>query len=380
MTLTLDKEADAADRPLLSLYLGDGSSHTWRGAEYYSGSGSRDLVFRYRVKAADLDTDGISVGGAGVDGEGNPAYSCGGDWAINARGTDVQIDYTHGGISHSAEHKVDGRPYVQDARITSSPPAEWDAYRANQIIELTMRFSTDVVVEGSVHAGLYIGFKRDNWSEAWRPAKYLRGSGADTLVFGYTVKPGDMDARAVRIATGGPGTGFGGSGTIKAKGADVDRNPHYLGTGQLAEHRIDTDAPAISSIRIKSRPGNGNAYAAGEYINVDVVFSEGVTFSGNLELALDVGGVTRQAALRPQSTQSGSFSTQIFAATITFQYEVGEEDVDMDGVGISPNSLRLNGGDVRDSAGNAGNAAGLSHAAVAANAAQKVSASTRNQR
>ena len=58
-----------------------------------------------------------------------------------------------------------------------------------------MTFNTDVVVEGDVSVDLHLGLVDDNWDEAERKATYLRGSGSDTLVFGYTVRSGDMDLR-----------------------------------------------------------------------------------------------------------------------------------------------------------------------------------------
>ena len=158
------------------------------------------------------------------------------------------------------------RPYVQSVKIISSPPDGWDAYRANQTIEVSMTFDTDVVVEGDVSVDLYLGLEDYNWDEAERKAAYIRGSGTDTLVFGYTVRPGDMDPRGVGIIMGvdfdrNKG-GFGGSGTIKDKGTDVERNPWYLGTGHQPDHKVYTESPAISSLSIISRPANGDAYDA----------------------------------------------------------------------------------------------------------------------
>ncbi|MXX53567.1 MAG: hypothetical protein F4Z35_06470 [Dehalococcoidia bacterium] len=69
---------------------------------------------------------------------------------------------------------------------------------------------------------LQLGYVDDNRDEATRRAGYLRGSGADTLVFGYTVRPGDMDTKGVRIplgiVLGSEQSSFGGSGTIQGRG------------------------------------------------------------------------------------------------------------------------------------------------------------------
>ena len=365
--VNLDSKVDVEGTPLLSLFLGDGDESTWRGASYHSGSGSRSLVFRYRVRPEDIDMDGISVSSASVGGDHKPTSGFSG--SIYAHGTDVPIDYTHPGVTGGRRQKVDGRPYVQTARITSSPPDGWKAYRANQPIEVSMTFDTDVVVEGEVTVDLHIGLDEDNWDEASRQATYLRGSGTDTLVFGYTVRPGDMDPRGIGIAIGivlgNKQSGFGGSGTIKAKGTDVQRHPFYRGTGHQPGHKVDTEPPAVSSVSFTSKPTNGETYSAGETISVEVVFSEDVTLSGDPSLELDVGAESRQATL--QSMPEGTFTK-----SLVFNYTVQEDDTDRNGISIGPNSLKLNGGGIYDIAGNS---SGLSHEAIAAGSGQKVGAS-----
>ena len=364
VTVNLDAKVDVAEGAMLALFLGDENTSTWRGASYHSGSGSHSLVFRYRVKAEDMDTDGISVSAAAVSDDRSPAYGFSGN--IYAQGTDVPIDYTHPGVEGGWRQKVDGRPYVKSAPITSSPPDGWQAYRANQTIEVSMTFDTDVVVEGDVSIDLYLGLDDYNWDEATRQASYLRGSGTDTLVFGYTVRTGDMDPKGIGLILGNESDGFGGDGTIKAKGTDVERNPWYRGTGHQPKHKVDTEPPAVSSVSITSRPTNGETYYVGETISVEVGFNESVTLSGSPILELDVGGEVRQGTLR-------FVAERTFSSSLVFDYTVQEGDADTDGVGISANSLKLNGGGIYDTAGNS---AGLSHDAVAADSDQKVDTSS----
>ena len=370
ITVDLDSKVEVEETPLLSLYIGDGDSSAWRGAEYLTGSGSRHLVFRYRVRPEDRDDDGISVAIASVGEDRRPAQGFSGN--IYAKGTDVPINYAHSGAEGDWRQKVDGRPYVQSARITSSPDEGSNAYRANQTIEVSLTFDTEVVVEGDVTVALYLGLENYNWDEATRKAAYLRGSGTDTLVFGYTVRSGDMDPRGVGIIAGmdldNIKTGFGGPGTIKARGTDVERNPFYLGTDHQPEHKVDTEPPAISSVEITSAPANGEAYDVGETISVRVSFSEQVVASGALWLELDIGGVARQATLSPEYAG-------ILGDSLVFLYEVQEGDADADGIGVGANLLRLNGGRIQD---NAGNAAGLSHDSVPTDLGQKVNAVPRD--
>ncbi len=366
VVVRLDQNVEVEGSPLLDLYVGDGDSSTWRGAVYHSGSGSRELVFRYRVQPEDLDLDGLSVGAAATAEDRTPAYGFTG--TIYAAGTDVPIDYTHPGIEPAWRQRVDGRPYVRSTRIVSVPAAGLGFYRANEVIEIAFTFDTSVVVEGDVCVELYVGY--DGYrSNSVREADYDRGSGTDTLVFGYTVRPGDMDSTGIMAAggtvttgfRGNETTGFCGSGTIKAHGTEVQRNPWYPMLNVQSEHRVDTEPPAVSAVSIVSRPPAGDAYAAGETIIVEVAFGEEVTVSGEPHIELDIGGETRRAILA---------AGQGTGSRIAFEYEVQSGDADPDGVGISANSLRLNGGDIHD---RAGNLADLSFDTVAADPAQRVS-------
>ena len=361
VAVRLDRNAEVEGSPLLALHLGDSGSSTWRGARYRSGSGSRELVFRYLVKPEDLDVDGLGVAAAATAEDRTPAYGFTG--AIHAAGTDVPIDYTHPGIEPAWRQKVDGRPYVRSTRIISVPVAGQGTYRANEVVEVAFTFSTRVVVEGDVCVELYVGYD-GNHSNSVRAANYGRGSGTDTLVFGYTVRPGDMDSRGIMLARGTERTGFCGSGTIKAHGTDVQRNAWYPDMNVQPEHKVDTEPPAVSAVSIVSRPADGDAYVAGETITVEVAFSEEVMLGGLPYIELDIGGQTRHATIAASQEPS---------SRIPFAYQVQSGDTDRDGVGINANGLRLNGGDAHD---RAGNPADLSFDTVGADPGQRVSTST----
>lgn len=366
VTVTLDQEVEVDGTPLLALFIGEGDS-TWRGAEYHSGSGTNSLLFRYKVQASDFDYDGLTVGAGATNDDRTPAYGFSGN--IYAKGTRAPIDYAHSGITNAGRHLIEGRPMVRNVSVFSNPPDGWQAYRANQIIEGAFKFNTEVEVEGAVHVHLVVGYVKDNWNAAKRDAQYLRGSGSETLVFGYTVRPGDMDQKGIIIAAAFLDEGFKGDGKVKAKGTDYEAYPHFLGKDHLRDHKVDTAIPTISTVSIESRPANGEAYAAGENIGVAVNFNEPVTIVGDPHVELDVGGNARQAALTSDSPRSASAQDRQFGNKLTFQYQVAEGDADSDGIGISANSLKLNGGGIFDKAGNA---AELSHDTVTADSAHRV--------
>ena len=357
VTVTFDGDVEVDGTPTISLYMGGGDG-AWRGASYHSGSGSRQLIYRYQVQPTDRDDDGISVSAAAVLQDRSPRNGFSG--GIYARGTDAPVYFTHGGISDASDHKVDGRPYAKGVTVISRPPDGWSAYRANQIIEFAMGFDIDVEVQGRVSMGFHIG----QGTGGWRDATYARGSGSDTLVFAYTVQPGDAASDGISVALGIPETSFGGSGAITAKGTDTEVFPFYLGTGPLGDHRVDTSAPTITSVAIRSGPADGEAYRIGEVVEVAVGFSEAVRISGAPHLDLDIGGVSRQAT---RVAGGGSSDTAVF------HYSMVDGDIDSDGIGIGANSLRLHSGRIHDGAGNA---AGLTHEAVAADEGQRVDTAT----
>ena len=100
--------------------------------------------------------------------------------------------------------------------------------------------------------------------------------------------------------------------------------------------------PKVTSVGIRDRPPDGEAYRADEAIVAWVRFSVPVEISGSPTLALDVGGRTRRAAFAWRSNDG---------IYLNFRYFVQAEDRDADGISISANALALNGGSIRSLAG-----------------------------
>ena len=103
-----------------------------------------------------------------------------------------------------------------------------------------------------------------------------------------------------------------------------------------------------------------DTYAIGDWILLDVWFSEEVTVTGDPQLALNIGSVTRMAEFDPRHTDGQN---------VRFRYKVKSGDEDTDGVAIPANALTLNGGTI-SSAG--GTAATLTRAAAADDPEHKV--------
>ena len=99
----------------------------------------------------------------------------------------VAREYT--GLDEDAGHRVDGSFRVTGVAISSSP-ANGDAYRAREEIEVTMFFSADAYTSGSVVA-IRVG---DSAPDNYRAARYVSGSGTDELIYRYRVQLSDYDA------------------------------------------------------------------------------------------------------------------------------------------------------------------------------------------
>ncbi len=92
---------------------------------------------------------------------------------------------------------------------------------------------------------------------------------------------------------------------------------------------------------VTSTTANGT-YGVGSVITFTIAFNEAVIVTGTPSIALETGATDRAAVYT-----SGSNST-----TLTFSYTVRAGDTSADLDVISANSLKLNGGTIRDAAGN----------------------------
>ncbi|TAN50154.1 MAG: cadherin repeat domain-containing protein [Methylococcaceae bacterium] len=122
----------------------------------------------------------------------------------------------------------------------------------------------------------------------------------------------------------------------------------------------DTTPPAVTSLAVTSATGlQNNALNAGDVVSVTVTLNEATNVTGTPQLALTIGGATVQA-----DYVSGSGST-----ALVYSYTIQSGQTDADGIRVAANSLSLNGGTLKDGAGNA---ATLTHAEVADNASYTV--------
>ena len=238
--------------------------------------------------------------------------------------------------------------------VITSSPASGDTYGKGETITVTLTFSKSVTVTGEPRVRLAMG-ERKRW------ARYSGGSGGATLTFAYKVKGNDRDDDGISISKNAVKTN---GGSMEDADGNAARLKHPALDAQSG-HKVNGSPPepAITAGPfITSSPASGDTYRAGETITVTVTFSEAVTVNGEPRVRMDVGERKRWARY---SGGSGG-------ATLTFAYTVKKVDADGDGVSIPKNAVQLNGGSIADADGNA---AVLSHSALAAQSGHKVEGS-----
>ena len=165
-------------------------------------------------------------------------------------------------------------------------------------------------------------------------ATYVSGSGSSALVFKYTVAAGqniaDLTSAASSAITLNGATIRGTSGSNAVLTGANGYNP----AGIL---QIDTTAPTLSAIA--KSPGSGQV-ATGGTVTLTATFSEAVTVAGGTPtLALNDGGTATYL--------SGSGSS-----ALAFKYTVAAGQSTTDLKLAASNAVALNGGTIRDAAGN----------------------------
>ncbi len=332
------EDCQAEELPVLQLAISESSPH----AEIHAGSGTDTLWFRYEVQPGDFDDDGFSVS-AGQDDDGfslgGPNGSIGsltGGCIEDADGREVSRRFR--GIPPQTSHRVDGlAPEALTASITSRPVGT--QYGLGETIEISATFSEVVYVTNAADLVLLLNVGSDT-----RRAIYVEGSGTNILSFAYTVERRDFDADGIDM---GPDALVGGTiqdvaGNLLQPEGRRRLQPVPAQAGHRVDAALDAAPPRIDSVTIVSTPA-GAAYGGRETVTVRVRFNEIVHVSGAPQLAISIGGETRNAAFLAGS------GTQ----TLTFAYVVADGEFDGDGIAVSPGLQALVDGVIEDAAGNA---------------------------
>ena len=347
ISATFNKRVEVEDggNPRLGLRVGD----DWKQAKYLRGTGTTVLVFGYRARADDVDTDGIRMGGGYQDSNGSwhnfPGYE-----AITHLGSDTVVYRAYDGFDDDAGHKVDGSlaPIATRVEITSTPETG-DTYRFGETVEVSITFSAAMDVVGNRYVNFRSGPADDT---VWRAGSYSRGSGTDTLVFAHDVVARDLDPdgitmegttfAGIRFGPDDDPSGLGGDGTITIAGTDSEVYPTFAGLTQpKADHKLD-GRPYPKEMSITSTAiSETYTYGRDENIEVGVDFGQPVTAG---DLAHVILGLDTDLNEKLAEYASGNGTN-----VLVFRYSVDERDRDEDGISVDlPDNLEITATDKED--------------------------------
>ena len=327
--VSFDQVVTVVGSPQLALTIGDAT----RTATAAAGSGNAYVDFSYTVAAGDADSDGLGITGGALT---LPS----GATIRDAGATDAVLDLSRYAATRYAAAKVDG-----------SRTGLWPDFGIASGPDLSML--TNAVVNYSLHSScgpLHVGCG-------------LPSSATGDAPLAYTVSPALPSGLTLNRATS------------VLTGAATTATPSTRHTLTVTDANGDTDTvtftlavvgarPTVRGVSFLSSPAASSTYALNDEIRVAVRFrrqgTAALVVTGAPRLALQVGGVTRQAAYYGVSGDN-----------VLFRYTVQASDRDADGVSIAAGALTLNSGTIRDDAGNAA-VLGLGRYALSNQAAHKV--------
>ena len=217
----------------------------------------------------------------------------------------------------------DTAPTVTGVEVTSEPVLETDTYGAGERIEVSVTFSEAVNATSATDFVLSVaGAKR---------APLVSGSGTATLVFGYTVAPGDADDDGIWIGDDtrtlvGDRNGNPQAGAIASTATDTAADLDHTGLPVQSGHKVD-GSRSIVSVAVSSTPQlESDTYGAGETIQFTVTFNVAVDVDGDpvLKFVLGNSGQVREV--------DAAYVTGGGGTALVFGYTVVSTDVDNNGI------------------------------------------------
>ncbi|WP_448680774.1 Ig-like domain-containing protein [Pseudomonas nicosulfuronedens] len=300
------------------------------GLVFSVGNGTGDGTMTFQGTIAD-----INIALAGLSFAPTPGYY--GPASLQITTSDLGNSGTGGNQTDTDTILIDvAQPNPSITGVAGASPD--GTYKVGDIINITVTFDQAVTVSGGVPTLLLETGAID------RSAVYVGGSGSDTLTFAYVVQPGDQSADLDYL----------GSGALSLNGASIASvslgNPAFNtlpGMGSpdgLAGHSnlvIDGVAPTVVSV---TAPPPG-IYVAGQPLDFVVHYSEAVVVDTS-------GGTPRIAITLDSGTVYADYLSGSGSSALAFRLVVGNGQNDANGIALG-SSIELQGGSIRDLAGNA---------------------------
>jgi cyclophilin family peptidyl-prolyl cis-trans isomerase len=313
ITVTFSEPVTVTGTPQLTLNASSGAVATYTG-----GSGTSTLTFTYTVAVGDISAD--------LDYTSTTALTLNGGAIQDTAGNAATLTLPTTGTDGLAAQDIVIATIVTGVSSTQAT----GAYGTGIAIPITVTFSEPVTVTGTPQLTL-------NASRG-AVATYTGGSGTSTLTFTYTVAAGDNIADLDYAST--TALALNGGAIQNATGNAAVLTLPTTGADGLAIKNIavDTAAPTVAGV---SSPQTTAAYGVGIAIPITVTFSEPVTVTGTPQLTLNASS----GAVATYTIGSGT-------STLTFTYTVAAGDSSSDLDYTSTTALALNGGAIKDAAGN----------------------------
>lgn len=215
--------------PRLALTLNTGGTVY---ANYFSGSGSLALLFRYTIAPGDLDPDGVAVAAA-IEANGGTLRDAAANNAV----------LTINGLGSTAGVIIDG---VQLSVLSVAAPAA-GTYKIGAAADFTVTFSKTTYVDLTGGAPR-IPVLLESSTPAF--ATYVSGHASTDFVFRYTVASGDFDTNGVML-----GTAIESNGAIIRDASSNVAIATLNNVAVLTAVRVDGVPPTVASIlRIGASP------------------------------------------------------------------------------------------------------------------------------
>ncbi|WP_193771515.1 DUF4347 domain-containing protein [Candidatus Magnetaquicoccus inordinatus] len=322
VTVNFSEAVTVTGTPQITLETGS----TDRTVNYVSGSGSAALLFTYTVQSGDITSD--------LDYSSSTALALNSGSIKDSAGNDATLTLAAPGAANSLGNAKNIIVALAPSVSSVSASSADGSYKAGDTINVTVTFTEAITVTGTPYLTLETGTNDRN-------ATYSSGSGSTTLTFAYSVQAGDSTTDLDYVAT----TSLNANGGTLQNGSAVDAVLTLATPGaanSLSNNKaiiIDTSAPTISAVSATTANGS---YKAGDTVDVTVTFSEAVTVTGTPQITLETGSTDRTV-----NYGSGSGSSTL---TFTYTVQAGDSSSDLDYTTTS--ALNLNGGTIKDGAGN----------------------------
>jgi hypothetical protein len=303
-------------------------------AAYAGGSGSKFISFSYQIANTHADLDGYTF---------TTPIDLNGGKITDQVGNNANLSFTS--IIAAAEALTDGPdfdgrvPYTLSVNAPSS-----GVYTAGQTLQFSVLFNRAVTVTGTPYLSLTIG-------QSTKQANYHSGSGTSTLVFRYTVMPGDTDLDGISVTSILNQNGGDITGTVAPQNSFfIDSRNYTLTVPSTTGILTNATQPTPQSVTLgtdSTAPLWGsspdNTWIIGQQILITVGFNTNMFVtqtSGTPRIPITIGPTQRYATY----SSGGNGQTSLI-----FAYTVQEGDEDTDG-SISIGNIELNGGTITDSA------------------------------